>query len=110
MPEPRLATEIWVSAYLKRLGLSDIPAYVTAHGDNTAGAVLVKCALLNGTAQLWAREWDFDTDTRDWRMTLEGEERAVDEAIQRQRGFDPDLWVVEIESREGRVLLGEEGL
>lgn len=109
MPEPRLATEIWVSAYLKRLGLANIPAYVVAHGDNTAGAVLVKCALLNGTAQLWAREWDFDTDTRDWRMTLEGDERSVDEAITRQRSFDPDLWVVEVESRDGQVLLGEDG-
>ena len=41
MPEPRLASGIWVSAYLARLGLANIPAYVTARGDETAGAVLV---------------------------------------------------------------------
>lgn len=110
MPEARLATGIWVSAYLARLGQHSIPAYVMAHGDDTAGAVLVKCARLDGTAQLWAREWDFETDTRDWRVAEDGEERTIDQAIQRQRSFDPDLWVIEVESRDGRVLLGDEGL
>ena len=31
-------------------------------------------------------------------------------AIARQRGFDPDLWIIEIESRDGRTLLDEPGL
>ena len=110
MPEPRLAAGIWVSAYLARLGLANIPAYVVAHGDDTAGAVLVKCAHLDGTARLYAREWDFDSDTRPWQMTGDGPEAQIDETIRRQRGIDPDLWVIEIESREGRTLLDEDGL
>lgn len=110
MPEARLAAGIWVSAYLARLSQQNIPAYVLAHGDDTAGAVLVKCARLDGTAQLWAREWDMDTDTRIWRVTQDGDERAVDQAIQKQRSFDPDLWVVEVESREGTTLLDQPGL
>lgn len=110
MPEARLATGLWVSAYLARLGQQNIPAYVLAHGDETAGAVLVKCARLDGTAQLWAREWDFETDTRDWRVTEDGTEGVVDDAIRRQRRFDPDIWVVEVEARDGNVLLGEDGL
>ncbi|MDP0927456.1 DUF1491 family protein [Paracoccus onubensis] len=110
MAEPRLATGIWVSAYLARLGQANIPAYVSEHGDDTAGAVLVKCARLDGTAQLYAREWDFETDIRSWNRIVDGPEAQVDEAIRRQRGFDPDLWVIEIESRDGRVLLDEEGL
>lgn len=110
MPEPRLATGLWVSAYLARLGLANIPAYVVAHGDETAGAVLIKCARLDSSAQLYAREWDFDTDTRVWKLSANGSEAQVDEAIRRQRSFDPDLWVIEIESRDGRVLLDEDGL
>ncbi|MCT4331515.1 DUF1491 family protein [Paracoccus sp. YLB-12] len=110
MPEPRLAAGVWVSAYLARLGQANIPAYVIAHGDETAGAVLVKCARLDGTAQLYAREWDFETDARPWRITTDGPEPDVDAAIRRQRGFDPDLWVIEIESRDGRTLLDQEGL
>ena len=37
-------------------------------------------------------------------------EADVDTAITKQRSFDPDLWVIEVEDRQGRHLLGEEGL
>ena len=47
MAEARLAAGIWVAAYLRRLGLAGIPAYVTRHGDDTAGSVMVKCATLD---------------------------------------------------------------
>ena len=39
---PRLTAEFWVQAYLARLRLADIPAFVAARGDATAGAVAVK--------------------------------------------------------------------
>jgi hypothetical protein len=39
-----------------------------------------------------------------------GPEAEVDAAIARQRGFDPDLWVIEVEDRAGRHLLDEPGL
>ncbi|SNT72970.1 DUF1491 family protein [Paracoccus seriniphilus] len=110
MPEARLAAGIWVSAYLARLGLANIPAYVVARGDATAGAVLVKCALLDGSAQLYSREWDFETGARPWKMIQQGPEAEIDQAVQRQRGFDPDLWVIEIESRDGQTLLDSDGL
>lgn len=110
MPEARLAAGVWVAAYLARLGQFNIPAYVTAHGDDTAGAVIVKCARLDGSAQLYAREWNFETGSRPWSLTADGTETEIDAAIRRQRGFDPDLWVIEIESRDGRTLLDQDGL
>ena len=39
-----------------------------------------------------------------------GPEAEVDAAIGKQRGFDPDLWVIEVEDRAGRHLLDEPGL
>jgi hypothetical protein len=106
----RLATGIWVSAYLTRLRLASIPAYVTAKGDATAGAVIVKLALLNGQARAYERGFDLASGARLWRVLSEGEEAAVDALITRQRSRDRDLWVIEIEDREGRSLLDEEGL
>ena len=106
----RLASGIWVSAYLMRLGQANIPAYVTARGDETAGAIFVKCATLDGQARVWSRAYDFETDARVWTEWTAGPEPEVDAAIRAERGRDRDLWVIEVESREGRTLLEEEGL
>lgn len=110
MPEARLAAGIWVAAYLRRLSLADIPAYVTRHGDDTAGAVLVKCATLDGRASLWTRGWDLESDRRLWQQLNAADEPAIDAEIARNIARDPDLWVIEIESRSGQTLLDQDGL
>ncbi|MBY6201964.1 DUF1491 family protein [Maritalea mobilis] len=106
----RLTAEFWVHAYLARLRLADIPAFVVSHGDDTAGAVLVKLNTLDGSARAFQRSFDLATGDRAWVVLAEGEESAVDAAIARQREFDPDLWVIEVEDRTGRHLLDEPGL
>ena len=106
----RLAAEFWVQAYLARLRLNDIPAFVVARGDDTAGAVLVKLNTLDGQARAFQRSFDLMTGARNWAILTEGDESEVDAAIARQRGFDPDLWVIEVEDRAGRHLLDEPGL
>lgn len=106
----RLTARFWVDAYLARLRLRDIPAFVTAHGDDTAGAVLVKLNTLDGQAVLFQRGFDLDSGARRWAELIGGDEGQVDAAIARQRGFDPDIWVIEVEDRQGRHLLDEDGL
>ena len=106
----RLTTRFWVDAYLARLRLADIPAFVVAHGDDTAGTVMVKLALLNGQARVFERGFDLATDARIWRMVQDGAEADVDALITRARSRDRDLWVIEVEDRHGRTLLDEPGL
>lgn len=106
----RLASGVWVSAYLTRLRLADIPAYVTAKGDAEAGAVVVKVALLDGTARAYERRSDLMTGARAWIVLAEGAEAEVDALVSRTRGRDPDLWVIELEDRQGRTLLDQDGL
>ncbi|MBZ8117279.1 DUF1491 family protein [Roseovarius sp. LXJ103] len=106
----RLTAQFWVQAYLARLRTHAIPAFVTAHGDDGSGAVLVKLNPLDGTATAFQRRFDLMTDTRQWEELISGPEAEVDAAIARQRGFDPDLWVIEVEDRAGRHLLAEDGL
>ncbi len=106
----RLTAEFWVHAYLARLRVHDIPAFVVAHGDDTAGAVLIKLATLDGNATVYQRGFDIMTGARHWSELTSGPEREVDSAIDRQRSFDPDLWVIEVEDRAGRHLLDEPGL
>jgi hypothetical protein len=105
----RLTSEFWVAAYLIRLGQAGIPAYVT-RGDATAGAVVVKVATLDGRAQAFRRQFDLMTDARVWVPLAEGPERDVDALLARERARDRDLWVIELEDRQGRTLLDGDGL
>lgn len=106
----RLTADIWVSAYMTRLRLADIPAFVVKKGDATAGAVLVKLNTLNGSAQAYQRSFDLMTGERAWVVLAEGDESEVDQSLRRQQEFDPDLWVIEVEDKAGRHLLDEPGL
>lgn len=110
MAEPRLAAGIWVGAYLTRLRLADIPVFVVKKGDETAGAVLVKVNTLDGQACVYQREFNLMQDRREWAVLASGDERDVDAALVKQRSFDPDLWVIEVEDRQGRSLLDQSGL
>lgn len=107
---PRLTARFWVDAYLARLRVYDIAAFVVAHGDDTGGAILVKLSTLDGQAVLYQRSFDLESGARVWAELARGAEQEVDAAIARQRGFDPDLWVIEVEDRAGRHLLDAEGL
>ncbi len=106
----RLTTGFWVDAYLSRLQFAAIPAYVTARGDATAGAVVVKLATMDGRARAYQRSFDLMTGLRRWDVLTEGPEAEVDAALSRTRARDPDLWIIEVEDRHGRHLLDEEGL
>ncbi len=108
--EPRLTTDFWVGAWLRRLEMAAIAHYVTRRGDPTAGAVLAKVATLDGRAKVYERSYDIMADRRSWLVLDEGDERDVDQTIARQMARDPDLWVIEIEDREGRTLLNTDGL
>lgn len=106
----RLTSEIWVSAYLKRLQLVEIPAFVVQRGDKTAGAVLVKLNTLDGQACCYQRSFDLMTGDRAWVVLAEGPEAEVDASINKQCSFDPDIWVIEVEDKNGRHLLDAPGL
>ena len=88
----------------------DIQGFIVAHGDDNAGAVLIKLNTLDGQAKAMHRSFDLETGARQWVELLAGYESEVDQAIARQRGFDRDLWVIEVEDRLGRHLLDEPGL
>ena len=106
----RLTAAIWVSAYIARLRSEGIPAFVVRKGDATSGAVLVKLNTLDGRAAAFQRSFDLMTGARRWTDLVAGPEAEVDASVTRQQGFDPDLWVIEVEDKAGRHLLDQPGL
>jgi len=102
----RLTSEFWVSAYLAHLGQFQIPAFITAKGDATAGAILVKLNTLDGNARAFQRSYDIDGQ-RIWITLAQGAESEVDATLERQRQHDPDIWIIEVEDKQGRHLLDQ---
>ncbi len=107
MTEPRLKTGLWISAQIRLCDISFIPAVVARRGDGDAGQVMIKRNLLNGTFEVFARTTDLD-GARAWRRAtgpepVDGD--AADAVIAREANFDPDLWVLEIEDRDGKYEL-----
>jgi hypothetical protein len=106
----RLAAHVWVGAYLHRLAAEGIFAHVVHRGDETAGAVAIKLAFMNGRASLFSRTYDPDGALA-WSAEIEDDAEAeVDAAVARARSRDRDLWVIEVEDPRGRHLLDDPAL
>jgi len=103
----RIKAGIWVSAYLRRVNAMAIPALVTRRGDGDAGAIFIKVNTLDGHAQVLrpattaVEDAEFD---RFWSFAFKAPraEQEVDEYLMRQRDFDADMWVIEVEDKHGR--------
>jgi hypothetical protein len=101
--EDRLPTEVWVKAHLRRCYSAGLPTTVVRRGDPMGGMVMLKVNRLEqGCAML--------TQTRDgsgrmaWLAAKAGAlmpEAEADAYIERAVKRDPDLWVIEIETRSG---------
>jgi hypothetical protein len=103
-----LSTDIWVGALIRRVEQGGAFAVVARKGDPRAGAVLVK--VLNrgdGTARLLAEATRGDGDRVWMEPAASREEGALDRYIERAVRIDPDVWVVEIDDRDGRHFLVE---
>ena len=103
----RLRSKIWVQAYLKRLELQTIAAYVTAHGDDHSGAILIKVMKMDGSAKLYQKAFDLQNNRNAWVKILDGLDVEIDNLLEKQKANDPDLWVIEIENANGQNYLDD---
>ena len=98
--EARLKSGIWVQALIRRCDRAAIGVAVVARGDGDAGAILLKLSGRDRLCTVLAQARRPD-GALVW-MRASGPapvaESDADSYIARQRGRDPDLWVIEIES------------
>jgi hypothetical protein len=104
--EARLKTGIWVKALVRRRDLAAVAVAVVARGDGDSGAILIKLNSRDGCSVL-AQARGPDGELLWMRATgaVPVIEADADTYIARQRQRDPDLWVVEIESRSPDAVL-----
>lgn len=88
-----------------------IPAVLRRRGSPEAGAIFVKVDRLDGTADLYgpAPQALFDeADSGERRFSIllaQGSPLDAEERLAKEIRFDSDLWIIEIDDREGRHLL-----
>ena len=103
-----LSTDVWVGALIRRAELGGAFAAVARKGDPRAGAVLVKTVnRRDGVCLLYAEAFRGDGERVWMNPTASHEEPDLDRYIERALRVDPDLWVVEIEDKDGRHFLTE---
>lgn len=109
----RLKSEIFVSALIRRVFAAGGFAAVEKKGAEEAGAIFVRQRLRDGRENLYgpapqsfAEDEDIIRAERRFETRLAGvggEESAA--LLERERRFDSDLWVVEIETDDIGTLL-----
>ena len=110
----RLRSDIWVAAYLRRCAVEGVASVLRRRGAPEAGAIFVKIDRMNGEAAVYGPAPQtqvvelppgvdrlFSRQHKpDWIEASEAERR-----LEREISFDPDLWIVEVEDRDGHARL-----
>jgi len=109
----RLKSDIFVSALIRRVFADGGFAAVEASGSPEAGAIFVRCRYRDGTESLFgpAPQSIFEdreaASDRLFELRLErAEHEKVHALLARERNFDSDLWIVEIEADDPLRYLG----
>jgi hypothetical protein len=106
----RVTSALWVSALIRRAFGLGMTALVQRRGADEAGSIFIAVDRLDGSFDLYgpAPQTAFASAAPEFRLFQQIKSRTqqaeIDEAITREQRFDPDVWVVVVEDRAGRVL------
>jgi hypothetical protein len=105
----RLRSDIFVGALIRRAEIEGAAAVLRRRGAAQAGAIFIKVDLLDGRAALFgpapqSEEPPAGVDRLFTRLHKEEwiDPASAEERLRREISFDSDLWIVEIEDRNGR--------
>ncbi|HMM63087.1 MAG TPA: DUF1491 family protein [Mesorhizobium sp.] len=100
----RVTTDLWVSALVRRVFGTSGFAAVVQRGATEAGAVFVLVRDRLGQVTLYgpAPQTSYDEARPDERffslLLANADAGAVDARLEKEKRFDPDIWMVEIEA------------
>ena len=101
--EPRIKTSLLVQAGIRLCERKLFTSMLRRRGDADAGALFVKVNRLDGSAALFARITSFSGGT-EWQRSS-GEDwlpdTDIEERLESEIKFDPDVWIVEVENPGG---------
>ena len=111
MIEPRLSAEMKVQSLLRLVSQNGGFGAVLKKGDRISGAILIQCVEKGGNPRLlenmpsldglpnWQKIWPQDTDNN----------KKLSEYVAQRFGFDPDMWLIELDVPEAERLIAQMG-
>ncbi|HEX4178574.1 MAG TPA: DUF1491 family protein [Rhizomicrobium sp.] len=105
---PRLKAGIFVRALIRRVQVAGASAFVVRSGAEEAGSIILKVARLDGSVLVLNQARNAKGELI-WAQALGGWSAEARATVwcDKQVKFDPDVWIVEIEDREGRAFVDE---
>lgn len=102
----RLKSELWVQAFLRRNSIEGRFGAVVKRGAAEAGAIFVIVNHLDGTHHLFGPPPGSSIDESGERLWIAelsppAVVSDVETFLAKRRKFDPDIWIVEVEDRQG---------
>ncbi len=106
MRQARLKSELWIQAHIRRCQSAGAFCVVARRGDADAGAIAVRIYLARDEIRLLMQSMDFEGNAV-WRDVFGGPvaQSRVDERLEKEARYDPDMWVIEIEGCDGAAYL-----
>lgn len=105
-----IQASVWAGALVRRAQIGGAFATIVHRGDADRGDVLVKVTASRGHARLYAPAFNPEGPTEFEALPAgiaDPSEADVDALIAKRLKADRDLWVIEIEDRQGRHFLTE---
>jgi len=107
----RVTSALWVGAYVRRCFREGATPAIVKRGAEEAGAIFVIADRLTGNADLYAPapQSAFDeahpSDRRFQLVAGDVSMADINARLEREKKFDPDIWIIAVEDREGRAFL-----
>ncbi len=106
---PRVSAQLWVSALVRRVNAAGGFATVITRGDPSAGGVILVFLGRDQPTRLFQRV-NLADGGFGWQQARQADlanPTAVDDYLVRQRTYDSDLWVVELDIPHPERFIGE---
>ena len=103
---PELKPRIWIPALIRRAEVAGAFGMIVRKGDSDGGTALILVRNRAGLVTLYRPVRNMEGERVWWPKGPE-EEHVINTYVNDRIEDDPDIWVVEIEDKEGRHFLVE---
>tara|TARA_A100001011_G_scaffold378785_1_gene443967 strand:- start:238 stop:582 length:345 start_codon:yes stop_codon:yes gene_type:complete len=100
----RLTSTFWVSVFRRKLESHGIPIFIIKKGDSQAGSIIIRVSDLQGRSQIFVQEPTADGE-RAWVELTNGLDTEIEEVLAKQKKFDSDVWIIEVEQSRGNSVV-----